>query len=150
MFVMNRRNIISLLIISKAYYTKYCSIVAIPSHNIISTMKNKTSWNIKKSFGKKIQYYRKLKGLTQSDLAKAIGKTEETVSNIERGLNSTTLESIEQIAQTLSIDVMEFFNFDDKQKIKDREKFALIKEVNRLLEKKDQKFIKGLITLINQ
>lgn len=113
-------------------------------------MKKQSGQNIKKSFGKKIQYYRKLKGLTQSDLAKAIGKTEETVSNIERGLNSTTLESIEKIAKSLSVDTMELFNFADAKKIKDREKFALIKEVIEILEKKDGKFVKKLIGLLGE
>ena len=42
--------------------------------------------DIKKDFGDKVRYYRKLKNLTQSQLSERINKTEETVSNIERGI----------------------------------------------------------------
>ena len=111
-------------------------------------MKNKSGQNIKKSFGKKIQYYRNLKGLTQSELAIVIGRTEETVSNIERGTNWAKLEIISKIAETLDVDIMELFNFADDKKIKDREKFSLIRDVINILENKDKKYIRGLISLI--
>ena len=113
-------------------------------------MKNKDTQNIKKSFGNKIRYYRTLKGLTQSQLAEIIGKTEETVSNIERGLNSTKLEIIEQIAKTLSIDIMELFNFNEESGIKDKEKFASIKEVLAILNEKDKKYINALLKILQQ
>ncbi|MFT6105956.1 MAG: transcriptional regulator with XRE-family HTH domain [Rickettsiales bacterium] len=116
--------------------------------NIVLSMKNNTSQNIKQSFGKKIQYYRKLKGLTQSQLANTVGKTEETISNIERGLNSTKLEIINNIAEALDVDIMELFNFKEESKIKDRAKFSLIKELIHLIDKKDKKYILGLLNLL--
>ena len=70
--------------------------------NIITIMKKAKSPDIKKSFGKKVKYYRSLKLLTQSQLASKIGRTEETVSHIERGMNLTQLEVIENIAKALS------------------------------------------------
>ena len=113
-------------------------------------MKKNKSKNIKKSFGDRIKYYRALKGLTQSELAKKIGKTEETVSNIERGLNSTKLEVIQDIARALSIDIMQLFDFVKDGEIKDKEKFALIKEVVAILNEKDRKFISGLLQVLRK
>ena len=113
-------------------------------------MKNKDTQNIKKSFGNRIRHYRTLKGLTQSQLANAIGKTEETVSNIERGLNSTKLEVIDEIAKALSVDIMELFNFNEESRIKDKEKFASIKEVLAILNEKDKKYINALLKVLQQ
>ena len=104
--------------------------------------------NIKRSFGQRIKYYRKLKGLTQAELAYSIDKTEETISNIERGANSTKLEVIDNIAQILSVDIMELFNFSEEIKIKDHEKSALIREVIEILKVKDKKYINGLLNLL--
>lgn len=112
------------------------------------TMKNHNRKNIKRSFGQRIKYYRKLKGLTQAELAYSIDKTEETISNIERGANSTKLEVIDNIAQILSVDIMELFNFSEEIKIKDQEKFVLIKEVIKILDEKDKKYINGLLSLL--
>ena len=111
-------------------------------------MKNKSTSKIKKSFGNKIKYYRNLKGLTQSQLAQAIDRTEETVSHIERGLNSTQLEVIENIAKALSVDMSDLFDFGEYGKIKEKEKFALIKEVIEILNEKDKKFINNLLNVL--
>ena len=93
-------------------------------------MSSKDTFNIKKSFGSRIKYYRNLKGLTQSQLAQAIGRTEETVSHIERGLNSTQLEVIQNIATVLSVEMSDLFDFNSHgHQTMDKEKFALIKEV---------------------
>lgn len=113
-------------------------------------MKNNKSPNIKKSFGNKIKYYRNLKGLTQGQLASKIGKTEETISNIERGLNSTKLEVIRDISKALSIDIIQLFDFTENYTIKDRKKFALIKEVLAILHKKDPQFINGLLQILKK
>ena len=40
---------------------------------------------VRRAFGKRVQTLRKRQGLTQEELAQQIGKTADTISNIERG-----------------------------------------------------------------
>lgn len=136
------------LLLSKAEYTKFHPIVMRQEHNIVLVMRKNNNKNIKESFGKRVKYYRKLRGLTQAELAYSLNKTEETISNIERGINSTKFEVINDIAQVLSIDISELFYFAEDIRIKDQEKFGLIKEVIKILNEKDKKYINGLLNLL--
>lgn len=53
--------------------------------------------------GKRIRYFREAHGLTQVELAQAVGISEPTLVNIERGKANTTLQAIEDIAHQLDI-----------------------------------------------
>ncbi|MDA9817830.1 helix-turn-helix domain-containing protein [Flavobacteriaceae bacterium] len=107
------------------------------------------SSNIKQEFGNKVRYYRKLKNLTQSQLSDKINKTEETVSNIERGITSTGIELMQVLADALEVKVSDLFNEDDIiPPYLDREKIELSREVIRLMGSKSKKFIKGIITVL--
>ena len=68
------------------------------------------------TLGDLIKYYREEKGLTQEQLALAIGhKGKTSISKIERGINSASYETIIAIARALSIDpvvFMEQYSFD--------------------------------------
>ncbi|MDA7704960.1 helix-turn-helix domain-containing protein [Rickettsiales bacterium] len=112
-------------------------------------MKYDNNFNIKKSFGNKIKYYRSLNGLTQSQLANTIGRAEETISHIERGLNSTSLGIIQKIVEILSVEISDLFDFNDYGTIRDKEKLTLIKEVIEILNDKDKKFIIDLLGVLN-
>jgi|GEM_PF-3583320 len=60
-------------------------------------------------FGKRVRKLRKARGLTQENLAEKIGKTVDTVSNIERGFTSTPIPTMELIAEALEVELQEFF-----------------------------------------
>lgn len=62
--------------------------------------------------GKQIKYYRKLKGLSQKQLAKQLNVTWETVSRWENGRVSA-LHKLTQIAEILSIPVSYLLNIQD-------------------------------------
>lgn len=81
-------------------------------------------------FGQRVQQLRRLKNLTQEDLADAIGRSVDTISNIERGFSSTRLDTIAQIAKVLGVSLSEMFEFSagqDKGKEHRREIDRLIR-----------------------
>lgn len=65
--------------------------------------------NLKLHIGLKVKAARQERGLTQEQLAEAIGKAVETVSNIERGFALTGIETLQQIAWVLGKPMAFFF-----------------------------------------
>lgn len=63
---------------------------------------------LKQAVGQNVRTARLACGLTQEDLAERINRTTETVSNIERGKNPPSLETLRDIAIVLdtSLDVL--------------------------------------------
>lgn len=66
-----------------------------------------------RELGLTIFYYRKLKGLTQSELAQNVGLSRTHISNIEapQVKTSLSLESLFDIADALDVPVKDFFDF---------------------------------------
>ena len=65
--------------------------------------------NLKMHIGVKVKAARNRKGLTQEQLAGAIGKAPETVSNIERGFALTGLDTLQRIAGVAGVPMAYFF-----------------------------------------
>jgi len=108
--------------------------------------KNQTLIN----FGNRVKFFRKQKGLTQFQLANLVNRSEETISNIERGINSTKLGIMEQIAKALEIDIVDFFNCpiaNDSSK----EKIELIHKLISLAQnQKDLDLLRILVELLSK
>ena len=68
-----------------------------------------------KQLGLNIAYYRKLKGLTQVDLAERVGLSRTHISNLEAPNmpTSISLEKPFDIANVLGVPVAKFFDFRD-------------------------------------
>lgn len=66
--------------------------------------------DLKKHIGERVRKARKAKGLTQEQLAEAIDKTVETVSNIERGVKLPGLASLEEIRKALDVKLSELID----------------------------------------
>lgn len=66
-----------------------------------------------RELGLTISYYRKLKGLTQADLAQNVGLSRTHISNIEapKVKTSISLESLFDIADALDVSVKDLFDF---------------------------------------
>lgn len=66
-----------------------------------------------RELGLTISYYRKLKGLTQSELAQNVGLSRTHISNIKapQVKTSLSLESLFDIADALDVPVKDFFDF---------------------------------------
>jgi transcriptional regulator with XRE-family HTH domain len=69
--------------------------------------------NLKKSFGKRLRHIRRMKDLTQEQLSEAIGVSMEFISNMERGINAPSFETLEKLADVLQVRVEEFFHFPE-------------------------------------
>ncbi len=65
--------------------------------------------------GLTIGYYRKLRGFTQSDLAKAVGLSRAHISNVEATGTavSISLDKLFDIAEVLDVPISKFFEFRD-------------------------------------
>lgn len=61
----------------------------------------------------KIREYRAKYGLSQDDLAKAVGVRRETIGNLENGKYNPSLKLAMDIAAILQATVEELFAFDD-------------------------------------
>ena len=70
------------------------------------------SGELKRRFGKHVQGLREAKGLTQEQLADRIGRSVDTVGNIERGVNATRIEVAYQIALELDVRLPDLFAFE--------------------------------------
>lgn len=66
-----------------------------------------------RELGLTISYYRKLKGLTQADLAQNVGLSRTHINNIEapQVKTSISLESLFDIADALDVPVKDLFDF---------------------------------------
>ncbi len=61
--------------------------------------------------GATVRRLRKEKGLSQEDLAEAIGRDPRTIVAIETGKRNPTLKTINKIAKTLKIPLSELLKF---------------------------------------
>ena len=68
---------------------------------------------LKENFGKRLQLLRKQAGITQEELANLTGLSIDTVSNIERGINGTKFDVLEQFAEILNVEVKDLFEFSE-------------------------------------
>ncbi|MBO6257688.1 helix-turn-helix transcriptional regulator [bacterium] len=63
--------------------------------------------------GKKIKIERIKRDLTQEQLAFEANLNRTTISSIERGIKSPTVDTLEAIAKVFGITLQEMFNFDN-------------------------------------
>ena len=69
---------------------------------------------IKQIVGRNIQKYRKIKKLTQEQLAEMINLETISLSRIETGKNYPTSENLSKISKILNVDPYEFFIFEQE------------------------------------
>lgn len=97
--------------------------------------------DVRKQFGKRVQFFRKEKGYTQEQLGEMVGISTEQISNIERATSRTRIETATSIAVALEINLSDLFDlplFDKKSK----KKSEAIKEHVAFLLKQDESFIR--------
>jgi len=101
---------------------------------------------LKRRFGKQVQALREAKGLTQEQLAAQIGRSVDTVSNIERGINATRIEVAYHIALKLDVTLADLFVFNSEaKKTKYRASVALLVG---LVEECDDATLRSLTDLV--
>lgn len=62
-------------------------------------------------FGKKLRKLRRSRDLTQEQLAEAIAVSTEFISNMERGVNAPSFDTLERLAVALEVPVASLFTF---------------------------------------
>lgn len=60
-----------------------------------------------------IRNFRKFRGITQKQLAEALGRTKAVISTWENGLHSPDLESCEKMCRIFSVTPNELFGWDE-------------------------------------
>ena len=65
--------------------------------------------SLKKVLGLRIRAARQRSGFTQEELASRVARTPESISNIERGLQSPSIETVAELARVLGMPIAEFF-----------------------------------------
>jgi transcriptional regulator with XRE-family HTH domain len=70
------------------------------------------SQDLKKIVGVRIRAARKAEGLTQAALAEAVDRTEEAISNIERGRSLPKLELLVRLCEVLQTSLSELVEID--------------------------------------
>lgn len=73
--------------------------------------------DIKHAVGAKIKTLRKVRGMTQPDLANAIDRSIDALSNLERGLSLPNFETLERLSGALDVPVKEFFPAGEQEEI---------------------------------
>lgn len=107
--------------------------------------------DVRRQFGIRVQALRRQRGLTQEQLAEAIGRSVDTISNIETGRLSTRIDTALKLAAVLGTTLAELFEFD-KRAISpaDRNHRVAIDRLVRLLEPLDTKAISALTEITEQ
>jgi transcriptional regulator with XRE-family HTH domain len=105
--------------------------------------------DLKASFGNKVRALREAQRFTQDELADRIGRSVDTVSNIERGIYATRIEVAGRIAQALKVDLADLFDFrDNVRPSADREHRRTVRNLTSLLNDLDTKNLLALRDVI--
>lgn len=67
---------------------------------------------LRRQFARRLKELRQQKGMTQEELAQATGLSISFIRSIEQGIYAPSFESIEKIANALSVKVIDLFNFN--------------------------------------
>jgi len=106
---------------------------------------------LKRIIGAQVRAARARKGLTQEQLAAAVERTAEGVSNIERGQALPTIETLARISQALGVPLQDFFAEAEAPSGRSATRFALemkARELIRELRDEDLKLAVGQIEII--
>lgn len=66
--------------------------------------------SLKRRIGRRLCPLRESRGLSQEDVAAAIDRSVETVSNIERGRVLAALETLDRLSRSLDVPIAAFFD----------------------------------------
>jgi transcriptional regulator with XRE-family HTH domain len=71
--------------------------------------------SLRRSFGIRLRSIRKARDLSQEGFAETLGISVDFLSLIERGINSPSFDTLEQIAERLRVPVEDLFDFPQKR-----------------------------------
>jgi len=99
-----------------------------------------------KLLGLRLKKLRKLRKISQEQLAEKADISSKYISRIELGHHFPSLDILVNFAKILNVDLEEFFSFYDKAK---SEK-VLRKKINKLLDSVDKNKLSSIIRILNE
>lgn len=96
--------------------------------------------NVKKTFGMNVHSYRKLKKLSQEQLAEILDISVKHVSTIETGKVFASAELIEKIAETLNVSLSALFYTPEEKSLDDSD----LKKIEQIIEEETQNAIQSI------
>lgn len=102
---------------------------------------------MKQRFGARVRGLRRRANLTQSQLAEAIGKSLDTVSNIERGVCSTGIETMGAIAAIVGVELAELFEWNEPVS-PDKDARKAVERLVRLVEAENAETIEAVTKMV--
>lgn len=112
-------------------------------------MYNMNDKTFKKLIGERVKYYRKLKGLTQEQLAEVMDFNTKSISLLENGHNYIALNKVPKLCSTLDIEPYNLFIFD-KRSIKTENVQNDIVELLHTMDKNKLKLAYRLLYELNE
>ncbi len=94
----------------------------------------------------RIKHFRKMRGLTQDNLAEKVDRTLDVISHTERVKTVPRVDLLFEIAEALDCDVVEFFLFPIEKEPTDHDR--LVKEVSILIRSLPIEKLQKLISFI--
>ena len=101
-----------------------------------------------RKFGKNVQKYRKLKGITQEQLGELCGCSAQTISGTETGYSFPCSKVLFKLPASLDVPLLYLFNFGEDAEITNQEDFL---EISKLLSKltfEQKKIIKKMLNAL--
>ena len=90
------------------------------------------SKDLKQAIGTRVQAARRRAALSQEALAEQVGRTPESISNIERGKQLPNIETLAQLARVLDVPLAEFFEGLGSKRAVSRERAQLEAELQEI------------------
>ncbi len=104
---------------------------------------------IRKILGERITFFRKQKNFTQELLAAKIGKSDDTISNIERARNAVSFEIVVLIAEALEISLDDLMTFPETPSRKAGD-YKYLKRVIKALDGKSDKIKSAAVKVLEE
>lgn len=106
-----------------------------------------------KKTGQLVKEYRKVKGMSQMELAEVIGVSYQQVQKYEKGTNRISVDRLKQIANALDVPINEFFSSEKLIVSETQAAYGKITDDEQLLlhlfrEIKNKKIRKAIIEFI--
>lgn len=96
--------------------------------------------------GQRIKHYRRIKDLTQRELAVQIGVASSFIANIEQGQKGVSLDKLVDICRYLDIGLSDLFPIETQNTVKAKEE--MINEIVKALYTLDTEQVKMLKTML--
>ena len=87
---------------------------------------------LKQALGANIRHHRRARGMTQEVLAERVGVSTETIGKVERGVAAPSFDTIEGIAEALTLPALALFG-SGKESIPRGERGRLLDRINATL-----------------